>query len=114
MSRKESILSDLTGLLVEDHVKISLRRKGHSIKIGSNYFTGDTVLDIDASELPGFLDSITFVKKEVSRSLLPSELPEAVKVTFFGQVGQSPTEQEKVPVVKPRVPSEFMCGMEHP
>lgn len=65
-------LSDLTGNEIEEHVQVSIKAMGKGVKLGKTTYFGDTVLDLDAKELPTF-----FKELEIAES----HMPEMFKVT---------------------------------
>jgi hypothetical protein len=114
MARKEMVTSDLTGKPVVDAVKIRVSRDGHHIQIGKNTYCGDTVLEIDASELSDVMNKLKFVKTVSTPAFMRSDTPDFATATFFGPVGQLPKEPEKVSVVRPGVATESLSAGEHP
>jgi hypothetical protein len=114
MAKKEVFTSDLTGKPVSDPVKVSISREGHYIKIGNDTYVGDTVLEVDASELPDIMKKITFVKNKPVPSQLCQTSPDLAIATFFGSVGLSPVESEKVSVVKPSTATDSLAQGEQP
>jgi hypothetical protein len=100
MAKKETFISDLTGKPVVYPVKIQVSREGHYIKIGNDTYVGDTVLEVDASELPDIMSKLTFIKNAPVPSQLLRTSPDLATATFFGAVGQSSIEPEKVPVAR--------------
>lgn len=114
MAKKETFISDLTGKPVSDPVKISLSREGHYIKIGNDTYVGDTVFEVDASELPDIMKKLTFIKNAPIPSQLLQTSPNLATATFFSSVGQSPIDREKVSVVKLRTATEPLAQGEQP
>lgn len=114
MATKERYVSDITGLDIKDRVRVRISQEGHHIRIGKDHFVGDTVLDVDVSELSTLMSSVQFVpdidpqvKTLCSSSVVP-------KVTFFSLDEQLPTEAIKVPVVKPQLTTDCPDMEERP
>ena len=99
MSKKIIFVSDLTGKDVKDHVQVSIKREGYGIQIGSTTYFGDTVLDVDASELPDMLKSMSFKKSIQPNIMMASGLPVEAKAAFFKPGGDNSPRPEIVPVV---------------
>lgn len=78
MSKKISMVSDITGKGITNHVTVRVSKTDHGIRLNGNLYFGDTVLDVDESELPTMFDKIRFV---------PSVTPEMK--ALIGEVGMA-------------------------
>ena len=72
MAKKVQHVSDISGKDITDHVQIMIKKADHGLRIGGNLYFGDTILDVDESELPTLFDKIKIVPSvtpELKRAL---------------------------------------------
>jgi len=98
--KKITHVSDITGNDIKDHVQLGIKRADHALKIGNNTYFGDTVLDIDVSELSGLLNNVSFIKNVHPSIAMPMGVPQAASAAFFGPGGHCAPEPKKVSVAR--------------